>query len=752
MSSLRPLTAVVLDALILFAAAAAPAGATPFAYVSSGTDLVAIDTLTDTVAATIPVGESAGGILVNPDGSRVYMTGSAARLKVIDTATNAVTDGGQFSAGPVSLNPNGTRLYILDGTTVRVVDTATFTIVASIPIGGTGGFTMAMHPSGSHLYVPGGTWGFVAVVDTTTNTVSATITLSGTITELAISPGGAKLYVAGDTGTPIYDVDTATNTVTTTISIPQGSSGLAVNPAGTRLYVPQRGSIGMHVVDTATDSVITTVPLAGGCLGGAPARDIAVNPAGTKAYFRDTNNGCVGVLDTASNTIINSLPITAPSGGYSGSGLFIGPFCPGACSDGNPCTTDSCDPIGGCGYTFNTGPCASDGNQCTDDVCDSTGNCTHPNSTAGTTCTDGLFCDGADTCDGAGGCNNHAGDPCAGGPECAHTCNEAADNCLDPATTSCTSDGNVCTDDHCGGGGTCVHTANTASCDDGLFCDGADTCAGTVCTHAGDPCASGPECANQCNEGAHDCLEPAGTACTSDSNQCTFDQCNGTGACAHPARPDGTPCDDANACTSGDQCSGGVCAGPTTIVCDPCETCTPAGGCELPTAPGCLAAIPGGSSILLRDGGPIPDKDLLNWKWKSSGSVALSDFGDPTTTTDLTVCVIDQAGLRLSATAPAGGTCGTKPCWSVVPMTKLKYSDKELTPDGLQKLQVKPGGANVAKIATKGKGTNLAVSGLGLSAPVTVRLVRSGGPACWEATYGSHVLLNKSSMFKAKSD
>src|SRR5262249_15364942 len=134
---------------------ALPARATPFAYVSSGSDLVAIDTVTDTVAATIPVGEGAGGILVNPDGSRVYMTGSAGGLKVIDTATNAVTDGGGFSAGPVSLLPNGTRLYILDGTTVRVVDTATFTIVASIPIGGTGGFTMAMHPSGSHLYVPG---------------------------------------------------------------------------------------------------------------------------------------------------------------------------------------------------------------------------------------------------------------------------------------------------------------------------------------------------------------------------------------------------------------------------------------------------------------------------------------------------------------------------------------------------------------------------------------------------------------------
>ena len=97
-------------------------------------------------------------------------------------------------------------------------------------------------------------------------------------------------------------------------------------------------------------------------------------------------------------------------------------------------------------------------------------------------------------------------------------------------------------------------------------------------------------------------------------------------------------------------------------------------------------------------------------------------------------------------------TCGTRPCWSVIPGRKLRYSDNDLTPDGVQKTQAQPGGPGRGKIQVKGKGANLAVPALGLATPVTVRLVRSGGPACWESTYETNVITNTPDTFKAKSD
>ena len=159
------------------------------------------------------------------------------------------------------------------------------------------------------------------------------------------------------------------------------------------------------------------------------------------------------------------------------------------------------------------------------------------------------------------------------------------------------SDANDCTTDACdpddagADASGCVHVNNADPCDDDLFCNGMDTCDSGGCNlHAGDPCATGSQCADACNEGAESCLDPLGVACTADSNPCTDDQCDGAGACVHPGKPDGAACDDGNSCTDGDTCTGGVCDGtPAPQTCNdgnPCtlDTCNPGGGCNFDAA------------------------------------------------------------------------------------------------------------------------------------------------------------------------
>jgi hypothetical protein len=61
-------------------------------------------------------------------------------------------------------------------------------------------------------------------------------------------------------------------------------------------------------------------------------------------------------------------------------------------------------------------------------------------------------------------------------------------------------DSNPCTTDSCTSGH-CQYSNNSASCDDGVFCNGSDTCSGGACAiHAGDPCD--PE---YCNESDDQC-------------------------------------------------------------------------------------------------------------------------------------------------------------------------------------------------------------------------------------------------------
>jgi hypothetical protein len=89
------------------------------------------------------------------------------------------------------------------------------------------------------------------------------------------------------------------------------------------------------------------------------------------------------------------------------------PGTPLVCDDGNPCTTDSCDPVAGCVFTY----ACDDGNICTTDTCDPVAGCQHAPVPDGTACPDQNLCNGAETCR-AGTCTPGAPIVCNNGGEC----------------------------------------------------------------------------------------------------------------------------------------------------------------------------------------------------------------------------------------------------------------------------------------------------------------------------------------------
>jgi hypothetical protein len=289
--------------------------------------------------------------------------------------------------------------------------------------------------------------------------------------------------------------------------------------------------------------------------------------------------------------------------------------------------------------------------------------------------------------------------------------------------------------------------------------------------HQGDPCASGPECNNTCNEGTQDCLTPLNTPCSDDGNVCTDDVCDGSGTC-HVNNT--LPCDDGSACTLNDTCTGGSCVGNSMTCgngmieggscgeeCDdaaqngngPCTTncklvCppTPQANCRHPL-------IAHKASLLLKN--KTPDKkDVLGWKWVKGAATATADFGAPLTTTGYAICVYDSSANPqplLFSFVPPGRTCSDKPCWKVTKTTGFKYRDKLLDPDGISAILLKSGAASFAKAQVKGKGALLGMPSLPLTTPVTVQLKRNDNPLCWEATY-SNPDKNLSDQFKSKAD
>ncbi len=448
------------------------------------------------------------------------------------------------------------------------------------------------------------------------------------------------------------------------------------------------------------------------------------------------------------------------------------------CDDGNSVGGDCCS--ASCQLNPMGHPCTDDGNVCTIDECNGEGTCIH-SSANGVACDDGVFCNGTDVCSG-GTCSLHMGDPCLNSGECADTCDEGLDTCFEPAGTACADDGNVCTDDHCDGAGACAHVNNSSPCDDGLFCNGDDVCSGGACIHAGDPCAAGADCQNQCDETGGHCLSPAGAACSDDGNVCTDDQCDGAGTCAHINNSAG--CDDSNACTTADACVDGVCIGGPPPVCDECQTCDVQSGCSGPVctptpvpsptptetftpsstpvpsatptplgAPLMCPLTPRadcrsiGQSVLVVKDWPDRGRNKVLWKLKRGQATAGPDFGNPLVDTHYGFCLYDGGGRVLRMEIPANSLY-----WKFA-SGGFVYRNSLLSHDGLRTARLKTSDSDRTKILLKAKGTNIPEIDLAaMTVPVTAQFSSSNGSACWQAVYDSDdVARHDGARFKAKS-
>ncbi len=136
-----------------------------------------------------------------------------------------------------------------------------------------------------------------------------------------------------------------------------------------------------------------------------------------------------------------------------------------------------------------------------------------------------------------------------------------------------------------------------------------------------------------------------------------------------------------------------------------------------------------------------------------------AEFGDPTSTTTYQLCIYDSSSSRiLDATIPAGGLCNAaspRACWQEK-SKGFNYKDKDLTPDGVEKLLLKEGlVAGTAKITLKAKGALLDDFAFPLSQPLTVQLHNTSSGLCWDAVYSAPATKNEAGppgQFKDKAD
>jgi YVTN family beta-propeller protein len=287
------------------------------------TTVSVIDTGSNTVVATITGFSGPGSIVLHPNGTEGYVAETnGPTIGIFSTATNTrtgtITVSGAYGIRELEINGDGSRLYATDGggqpSYLRVIDPVVRTLVTSIQLQDYIVPDMVLlNPAKTKLYVAGGGFNWLYVINPTRNTISKTIkSLTNIGSSLVFTPDGSKLYYGSWNTNQIAVFNTSTDTLTGYITTATHNGFLAMNPAGTRLYAgtTDGGGTNLTIINPASDSIMFTT-----AMGVAPV-NVKVAPSGTRLYT--ANNGTVSVVDIANQIATAQFDATNPTPAITG--------------------------------------------------------------------------------------------------------------------------------------------------------------------------------------------------------------------------------------------------------------------------------------------------------------------------------------------------------------------------------------------------------------------------------------------------
>jgi YVTN family beta-propeller protein len=261
-----------------------------------------INSQSNTVTDTIPLGGDLASMVITPDGSTLYVGDIGSKtipsaVYAVSTASKTVTSTFNIFAAYLAVSPNGKTLYLTNASkAVAIIDTATNRIIPhAIELGSVGG-TIAVSPNGKSAYVHIVDVDSVSAIDLATRQVTANIPLTppskGRAAFLTFAPAGHKLFI--NRGIFVFVVDTSTNTVVRNIKMPVQGAGVgqaAITPDGQFLYEPSGFDGSVVMLHTATHHP------AGNPISVSSPEAVAVAPNASFAYvigLEQSGNGDEG--------------------------------------------------------------------------------------------------------------------------------------------------------------------------------------------------------------------------------------------------------------------------------------------------------------------------------------------------------------------------------------------------------------------------------------------------------------------------
>ena len=293
-------------------------------------DLSVIDSASNEVIATIPLGKRPRGIHASPDRKTIYVAlsgspvggpnvdesklpppdKSADGIGVVDVVQNKlvkVTSGGS-DPEEFFLSKDGTLLYSSneDFSAASIVDIASGKVLATVKVGEEPeGVTTS--PDGKFVYVTSENDGTVSVIDTATRKVIKTFKVGRRPRKVAFLPDSSKAYVTRENDGAVSSVNAIKHQPIGSIEL--GKPGeikpmaVIVSSDGTKAYVSTGRGKKVFVIDTATDKVTGSFEV------GERPWGIALSPDGKLLYSANGPSNDVSVVDLATRTVIKKIKV-----------------------------------------------------------------------------------------------------------------------------------------------------------------------------------------------------------------------------------------------------------------------------------------------------------------------------------------------------------------------------------------------------------------------------------------------------------
>ena len=294
---------------LLWAAAGATAAA-PKAYVGLFKDdaVAVIDTAQNRVVGTIRVPKGPHGLVITPDGRKVYVSSDgASAVSVIDTGSDRVVasiDVGANSHG-LAVSGDGRRVLALGWGTNRalVIDTASDRVITEVAVAQSHNGTLSR--DGSIAWVGSQQQGGTALVrlDLTAGKEAARVPLDKTPRGLELTPDGKRLFFTLAGSDSIQVLDTASNQITAQIPVGASPHYAPFTPDGRWALAVVQGPGELAILDTTAGTVAAAVPV-----GKAPHWSTSSSD-GRIAYVTNEATNDVSVVDLAGRRVLATIPV-----------------------------------------------------------------------------------------------------------------------------------------------------------------------------------------------------------------------------------------------------------------------------------------------------------------------------------------------------------------------------------------------------------------------------------------------------------